>query len=355
MKLVPNEATRAYNRRLFRALLREASYLPDCITRQYFHRHIVYRFRARNPREHGQKDEVTKEPESQEKKDEIQQLQETQHREGRKGLHKLNRANNGYENDLSKALILAYGRAGRRCHQLLVPLTRPTANRNPDNPVLRLKNRSNIPAETVDALPALSPIFQALLSSQVHHNPQQKIKTPLRKLDPDIPQRNLWERPMPQKRVVNAVKHWYGSLLRKAFPPLPDAEWDFVKEMATGLTVWAGPVPRRRYCGTEEDEYDYRKSIKIETAKELAVTPLAVEQRGGMDRHPHHMTPKYMKRHYQRLFRMCPRLDWSDDLNKWRVTWGSKWLSKPPINAKTNASMSRVLLGLKDSEQSASI
>lgn len=334
MKLAIDEATRAYNRRLLRALLRESSYLPDPTSRTYFRQHVVLRFRAYNPRDASAKTCNVEEGRERQLKLQAQ---------GRKSLHKLNRACNGYGPDLRKALFLAYGRAGRKCHELLEPFTRPDAVANLDNPILRLKNRPNMPSEVVDELPKLSSKLQALLKSQVTHASPHLVRPKLKKLEPILPEKNIWQRNMPVKRVVNSVKSWYGEMLAKALPPPPELEWEYLRQLATNQRTWPGPIPRRIYCGTQEDSKKYRSQLKIQTKDDVLAEALKPTRKGGLER-PHHLTPRFMKRLYQEVFTECPNMEWSEQTAKWRVTWGSKFLAKVPKNAAANIQLGQSLL-----------
>lgn len=334
MKFAVGEATRAYNRRLLRALLRESSYLPDPTSRTYFRQHVVLRFRDYNSRDASAK--ITTIEKGRERQLKLQA-------QGRKSLHKLNRACNGYGPALRKVLFLAYGRTGRRCHELLEPFRQPDAVPNLDNPILRLKNRPNMPAEVVDNLPKLSTKLQALLKSQVNHASPHLVRPKLKKVDPIIPEKNIWQRNMPVKRVVNSVKSWYGGLLSKALPPAPEQEWNYVKELATNQRMWPGAIPRRTYCGAGEDSRRYRAQLKIETKDEVLAEALKPMRKGGIER-PHHLTPRFMKRLYQEVFTECPNMEWNEQTGKWRITWGSKFLAKAPKSASANAQLGQSLL-----------
>lgn len=117
---------------LLRALLREASYLPDATARTYFSRYILARFKAYQPRHNATSSAA------------LDAVQRYRHRsfkrrhtaiihertrpllaKGRKGLNFLRRANQGEIPCLEKVLLFAYGRLGRRKYALLGDILKP--------------------------------------------------------------------------------------------------------------------------------------------------------------------------------------------------------------------------------------
>jgi hypothetical protein len=61
---------------------------------------------------------------------------------------------------------------------------------------------------------------------------------------PDIPEKNIWGRPMPRKRVKNGWRKWYAQAASRLFPPLPEHEYQAVRDIAEGR-VQCEAVPRR--------------------------------------------------------------------------------------------------------------
>src|SRR3954447_19308555 len=100
------------SRHLLRHLLREATYLPDPVAREYIHRHILRRFRDyyQNPLYEGHV-----EPPHNKR---LKSVREN----ARRALSLLIRANMGQYESLQRVLFLAYGRIGRRRHELLSEL-----------------------------------------------------------------------------------------------------------------------------------------------------------------------------------------------------------------------------------------
>jgi hypothetical protein len=117
---------------LLRALLREASYLPDAAARGYFRRYIVSRYKAYQPRQNATASfdvqAVERYRHRSFKRRQIAIINERTRpllRKGQKGLNFLRRANQGEIPSLQKALFFAYGRIGRRKYALLENLLRP--------------------------------------------------------------------------------------------------------------------------------------------------------------------------------------------------------------------------------------
>lgn len=96
-------------RSLFRATLRECSYLPDPIARDYMREHVVHRYR-RSRISHRSDPDLA--------------------RSARHGLSVLQRANQGYQRPLEKVLFMSYGRTGKRRHELLAELMKPQVPRD---------------------------------------------------------------------------------------------------------------------------------------------------------------------------------------------------------------------------------
>ena len=117
---------------LLRALLREASYLPDATARQYFARHIVNRFRAYQPQANAttslRADAIDRRRNGAFRRRPaaiIQRRTAPLLRKAHKALNYLRRANQGEMACLQKVLYFAYGRLGRRRYALLEALLRP--------------------------------------------------------------------------------------------------------------------------------------------------------------------------------------------------------------------------------------
>lgn len=240
---VPAEA-RA--RSLLRALLREASYLPDPTAKSFIHNHVLARFR-RYPvgsSQHGAADRL---------------------KDGDKSLRYLKRASNGELDALQKVLQYTYGRVGKYRHKLMLEAMRPipsllTGSRQDSKPRPRKSDGSALPPlevpkgiagpfETSNGTLRFEvsdsfPVLKALLYSQT-----QRQGLPQSKATHEISATNIWDIRMPRKRQKNAAKSWWAKVYNEVQPPLPEHEWKQLRDRACGNTPWPGRPLRRTVVG----------------------------------------------------------------------------------------------------------
>ena len=285
---------------VFRALLRQCTYLPDPAARQYMHHHIVSRFRDYHPRS-------TLSPLSRRHKTAalVQQRLPNLLRTARTGLVFLHRANHGHPRHLGKILSMTYGRIGRRRHQLLKDL------KIPDVPVDQAAvEKLSQPAN--QDVPHPSEQLMVLVKSQAKRLLSQfsRSNSPRPKLE--IPEKNSWGRPMPIKRVRNIKRRWYAETLDRIMPPLPEAEWTRLLMRASGQSPWEGPVVRRKWAGTPDDEEQ----------SHVGRERVQGSSRGHCS-NPHNITPRYMRRLWAKISAQCPLMRPNSTKNSgWEVLWG---------------------------------
>lgn len=285
---------------IFRALLRECTYLPDPAARQYLRGHIVSRFRDYHPRS-------TLPFSSRRYKSTalVQQRLPSLLRTARRGHVFLCRANDGHIRHLGKILAMTYGRVGKRRHQLLKDLKIPDVPAD-QAAVEKLSEPGN------QAVPHPSEQFMALITSQarrrvVHFsrsiNPRPKL---------EIPEKNIWGRPMPIKRVRNMKRRWYAETLDRISPPIPEAEWDRLRLRASGQLPWEGPVGRRKWArGLDDDGQRHLVGERLKGSK-------------GTRSNPHNITSRYMRRLWGNISAQCPLMK-PNAARKfgWEVLWGN--------------------------------
>ncbi|KAL5352036.1 hypothetical protein ACLOAV_001979 [Pseudogymnoascus australis] len=295
---------------LLRALLRACSYLPDGPSRHYFHEHILHRFRHVTTPTLGAY-------------------------RARKALSLLTRATNGDVPALTKVLHHTYGRAGHRRHTLLnahlsehnihsdteAPTAISPAVRQILKPPTEVANLGGIPvpAKPHDATPTS---FERLLADQILRYPASSPRTQLKKAYAPIPLENVFLRPTGPKREEGLRKRWLAETMDKILPPLPEEEWNRLRDLATGVVEWEGVPKRRTPVGKvvkEEDggllSVEYLKSpISHAHSK---VRKSEIEQRNW-----HELTPKYMQRMYAKIWGLCPKSRWDEELRDWVYTWG---------------------------------
>ena len=295
--IATNDTRNQYTLHLFRALLRQCSYLPDPAARSFFHCHIVSRFRQYHPPRFLQAD-----GRGRKRLQLVEERQPVLQKTARKGLLFLQHANDGHPRHLGKVLAMTYGRIGKRRHKLLRALRVPDI---PSNQAA-IQDMSH-PAS--QGLPQPSQQLQALIKAQASKKISFFSRPNRPTLGPSIPEKNAWGRPMPIKRVRNLKRSWYGQTLDRVMPPLPEGEWIRLRDLASGKRRWEGPVPQR---GSTKESGFIDEVIGGTT-------------KGGARfvSRPHQVTERYMRRLWAKIFAQCPLMK-PDESRKhgWNVRWG---------------------------------
>jgi hypothetical protein len=315
-------ASHAKSTHLLRALLREATYLPDAVARQYFHRYIVHRFKAYQPKENATASLRTEDIERYRhrsfKRRQLSIIHERTsklQKKARKGLHFLRRANQGEIPCLQKVLFFAYGRMGRRKYALLSDVLKPdpimdggrvlaAADMKGPAPLQELyfSNKQYLqyfdapkPASNGNYVISISDRYsrlRAVLKSQCQRglSIHREIKGPALK----TPTHNVWMRPMPIVRARNNVCRWYAQTMDRLLPPLPPAEWDKIRAMVYGEER-VSFVKRRTPVAAS--------TANVEDPLAEIFQGLRLDKLGKADRprgiwRPHNITLKFMQRLY---------------------------------------------------------
>ncbi|USP75680.1 gcn5-related n-acetyltransferase [Curvularia clavata] len=335
---------------LLRALLREASYLPDATARAYFRRYIVARFKAYQPRQNATAsaaiDALHRGRQQTFKRRHaaiIQSRTQPLLRKGRKGLNFLRRANQGEIPCLEKVLFFAYGRLGRRKYALLADLLQPDrimdggAMPSPDSnasaPLQKLYFSNKRFLQYFDAPKVASKThysisisdrfsrLRAVLKSQHQKgiSIHRELKGPVMK----TPINNVWERPMPIRRARNNVGRWYAETMTRLLPPLPNHEWDKVYAMMVGDRPIDLTKPRARGLVQSPDLAVADELFTSTVDEAIALDkPSRADKPAGIQR-PHTITPKFMRRLYTRILTLCCKLDYNEETKRWIATWGA--------------------------------
>ena len=289
---------------IFRALLRQCTYLPDRVARQYMHGHIVSRFRDYHPRN-------TLPLASRQHKSTTLVSQRTPYlfRTARRGLILLRRANDGHMRHLGKILAMTYGRIGKRRHQLLYDL------KIPDVPVDQFAVEKLLGPGN-QAVPHPSKLLMALAKSQANRKITHLSRSNTPRSNPGIPEENSWGRPIPIRRVRNMKRRWYAETLDRIMPPLPEAEWKELLLRASGQLPWEGPVTRRKWTGGPDDEgQTHLVGEKVKSAERHACS------------NPHKVTHNYMRRFWAKIAAQCPLMKPNAQMKSgWEVVWGDVYL-----------------------------
>jgi hypothetical protein len=335
---------------LLRALLREASYLPDSPARSYFRRYIVGRFKAYQPRQNATENTDTRAVALYQRglfkrrhASIIDERTQAMQRRARKGLNYLRRANLGEAPCLEKVLLVTYGRMGRRRYALLDHLMKPDPPVGAPGPSLDLPGPSPLQKHyysnkrylrffqapkkisekevNIEFLPQYARLL-AVLKSQTQRG--ISIGREIRNFDIKRPANNIWERPMPIKRARNDVRKWYAQTIGRLLPPLPSEEWDRLRALAVGDEIWRGAVARRApakplHPQTEDDFA--RAKDRLEEGIRLD-KPSKADRPFGNHR-PHNINAKLMERMYAKVLGLSCKLERNDAKDQWRVVWGT--------------------------------
>lgn len=341
-------------RHLLRALLRQSRYLPDAKARDHFYNHIVDRYRKYHPR-------PPKPPN-------VPTLTLIRRRsllkEARKGLVFLKRANDGHPNHLLRVLAMAYGRTGRKRHELMKMVVSSSSFKSDPSPVdeqaltqlsasitasLRDSHVEERPAKShrpklLSGLegPVLGPRLEALVNSQKQQRASHFSKLKMINTLPSIPETNSWGRPMPRRRIVNMKYRWYANILEKVLPPLPESDWNRLRDLALGQAPWEGPMKRRTPLTQTKVKGPSRNGNQPVNINEI--TPhfgassvlenneiFKEENRKLLGSNPHTLTPRFMRRLWGQVFLQCPMMKWDAERCRWDVKWGSLQRSKEVI------------------------
>jgi hypothetical protein len=334
---------------LLRALLREASYLPDATARSYFRRYIVSRFKAYQPKQNATASfdvqAVEKYRHRSFKRRQIAIINERTRpllRKGQKGLNFLRRANQGEIPCLQKVLFFAYGRLGRRKYALLENLLTPdhimdggalaAADEPGQAPLQKLYYSNKRYLQYFDAPKAASKTeytinissrysrLRAVLKTQ--HQKGIAIHRELKRSAMKTPINNAWERPMPIKRAVNNVRRWYAETMTRMLPPLPTEEWDNIRAMMVGDRKI--DLVRRRGCASVLSAEPVPEGESFASTVEEAIAlnkPSRADKPAGIQR-PHTINPRFMKRMYTKLLTLCCKVEYDHEQKRWKAIWG---------------------------------
>ncbi|CAI9631735.1 unnamed protein product [Alternaria burnsii] len=334
---------------LLRALLREASYLPDATARTYFRRYIVHRYKAYQPTQNATAalhvHAVDKYRHRSFKRRQTAIINERTRpllRRGLKSLNFLRRANQGEIPCLQKVLFFAYGRMGRRKYALLENILKPdrimdggaiaASNEAGPAPLQKLYCSNKRYLQYFDAPKAATKTHHTIKISsrysrlravlRTQHEKAISMNRGLKSSALKTPINNSWERPMPIKRACNNVRRWYAETMTRMLPPLPTEEWDNIYAMMVGDRK-IGLVKRRgRGTALNADPVTEDELFASTVEKGIALDkPSKADKPAGIQR-PHAITTRFMQRMYTKLLMLCCKLEWDDDQKRWKAIWG---------------------------------
>ena len=317
-----SEAT--FARHAVRAILRECTYLPDRFAAEYIKQHALSRFRTNGYKAWKDREAF-----------EAHYTRRT--KDARQTISILQRANEGERGCLLRVLHTAYGRIGKRRHELMRPLLSV-------NGLNQLHNASDASEEDPEAPEAASdgaqkarfttklspstpinitPQLRALLKSQMQCRPPDNIRLNPRRIEPLIPELNSWLRPTPQKVIRNMRKKHYAKLLDRVQAPLPFVEWQRLREFTSGKSLPITVISRRKQASpTDVGIASDRVSKTKQSALELVAQYGKVPQNAFGSGKARELSLRLMQRLYAEVFSQCPLMEWDTAAEKWLVTWG---------------------------------
>ena len=282
---------------LYRAILRECTYLPDGAARTFQHQHVVSRFRQYIPKRR-----------SQWTRQELPATKETRVlAEARKRLSLLSRANEGYLEPLHRILMETYGRRGRRRRDLMTaiiaepapPQVAPDDSASPDHASLHRYSESWRPPHK----------FYQLMRSQSHLRRLIEPCWPKKiSVKADFNRNNIWGRQISKTRHQRQMRKWYAKNADSILPPLPDTEYERLKALANGTrTEILLPVPRRLKGAQDGSDRD---ATRVEMDSETLLDgPLKGKTFQPYVRgRPHRITPRVMQRLWTTVLKTTPRI-----------------------------------------------
>ncbi|TGO31995.1 hypothetical protein BHYA_0369g00020 [Botrytis hyacinthi] len=334
-------------RKQYRALLREATYLPDSAARTFVHDLLVKRFNPPDPRKLNPKYWGTDYLRS---KVDLKKLQ-TRSKKNATKLHLLERVNlAGSIPDLQHVLLRTYGRAGHRRRELITQLLRPGEDELPqdDTALSRIidsqisKNldaTKDVEIDKANALPKRQrrehKEMYLFLTSQQANNPMESMRGRIKKLTPDIPLTNAWGRSFPEKRKVNIQRTWWASLLERVLPPLPEHEWNRLRDLAEGTQPIECPRPRRKAAIPRNQNEDvksagermdslYNKPARL-SADVWDETTSKIELHDSQASNtPQHNRTRAMRRLYGMIWSLSSKMVQDENTKEYTITWGGQ-------------------------------
>lgn len=328
-------------RQQYRALLREATYLPDEAARKFVHDTIVKRFNPHHPQKLDQRYWGTDYFRS---KFDLEKVKKRSKKIATK-LHQLERINReGSSEDIQHVLMRTYGRAGHRRRALLSALLRPGEDELPqDDTALSNIIDSQIAAQldaTRDIDIARAPDVSKrqrrghkqllmFLATQQKHNPMESLRGKIRSLAPKLPERNAWGRKLAEKRKENMKREWWANLLERVLPPLPEYEFDRLEALAKGEQPTEDLRPRRKEATSSNsdqlnDDIERMKRFMVPARVNINHWEKEMNNREGDDSLPRSLRVRTMRRIYGMIWSNSAKMVQDENTKEYIITWGGE-------------------------------
>lgn len=306
---------------LYRALLREASYLFDPLAQSFHKEHIRWSFRRQQAKQaiiraHQTHDAISLGPSQRESR----QLKRARHY-----LSTLQRANQGYVGAVKNVLRTTYARKGKARSKVISGIMTPPSADDPTTPAAPIKY-------TQEWRPPKN--FSKLLALQNRVHSHLEVSGRKLKEFPQIPEKNRWNRPFPKSRVKGIIQKWYQRHASLLMVPLQETQWLEIFKNATGqIDSVPYKIPQRRPVGAvrvfAEEEVNPEWMGKLDgllrTSAQRNLRNLATRTSIG---NPHKMTNRFMRRMTQQtVLQNTPTILVSKSTGKLATRWESG--SKP--------------------------
>ncbi|APA12769.1 hypothetical protein SS1G_08196 [Sclerotinia sclerotiorum 1980 UF-70] len=334
-------------RQKYRALLREATYLPDSAARTFVHDQIVNRYNPPNPKKLNPKFWGTDFFRS---KVDLNKL-ESRSKKTTQKLHLLERVNlEGSSKDLQHVLLRTYGRAGVRRRELLSQLLRPGEEEVPQDDTALSQIIDNQIAKKLDATRDVD-IDKALdvskrqrrehkeialfIASQQATSPMESMRGRIKKIKPDIPLTNAWGRKLPVKRKANMLRTWWANLLERVLPPLPEHEWNRLRDLAEGIQPIEYAPPRRkpailRNLDTSDESIGremnslYNEPARLHANFWAKSTEKARSETPETPDDVKHNSTRARRRMYRMIWSLSSKMVQDESTREYKITWGGQ-------------------------------
>jgi len=309
IKTIKVSTTRGLWKSMLRTLLRECSYLPDPNARVYMKKHILDRFKRHRVIRH---------------EEEEKHFQDVQ-----TAIKSLHQANIGQFKYLARVLLMTYGRTGKRRYELLAPLRINDPSYR--DIMTRAIESFDMPPELSKEIPRFTGPLEALLKSQRLAKPKLLFAgVNPRAAAPTPTELNAKQRNVALSRAKNELIQWYALTVERLLPPLPTSEWEELAKRASGEIPFKPVVQRARREGG--------KILSTNLLENLGVMRVW-RPKPNKDR-PHNLTARFMRRLSERVFTMCPVMEWDMATDKWLVQWGQVKKSKSKDGLRRNIKLS---------------
>ncbi|KAK3306304.1 uncharacterized protein B0T15DRAFT_395791 [Chaetomium strumarium] len=323
--------------RLYRHLLREASYLPP-IARPFVDSQIKARFRQHQEDYPGAENT------------------EARIRQAHRELRILRAANAGDLTRMRRVLLRVFGRVGRRRRELMADLLHRDLPTNTEELQKYAAEASDIAStgrkiDWLDRwdLKKLRTFANSQIQAGLVNNPKSDLTAAQINPSKSIPTENAWGRPLTPKLARTKLKKLWKTAADKCLPPLPVEEWERLGVLAKGL-VHSLPPPRRPVArsmsndGQGNREWDWRSYA----TKPVAVVDRPANRRNKLltgavddntptgDPQPivcHKYTPRTWQRLLASIWRLTATMEKRPDGQSWKIEWGKLDFRPAPASA----------------------